>query len=61
MEINGVNYALEKDIKGSGKFVISLFSKSLFNNFLKEVWQFNKNLLDSLMELCDDVPRSVKA
>lgn len=61
MEINGVNYALEKDIKGSGKFVISLVSKLLFNNFPKEVLQFNKNLLDSLMELCDDVPWSVKA
>lgn len=61
MEINGVNYALEKDIKGSGKFVISLVSKSLFNNFLKEVLQFNKNLLHSLTELCDDVPWSVKA
>lgn len=61
MEINGVNYALEKDIKGTGKFVISLVSKLLFNNFPKEVLQFNKNLLDSLMELCDDVPWSVKA
>lgn len=61
MEINGVNYALEKDIKGTGKIVISLVSKLLFNNFPKEVLQFNKNLLDSLMELCDDVPWSVKA
>lgn len=61
MEINRVNYTLEKDIKGSGKFVISSVSKSLFNNFLKEVLQFYKNLLDSLTELCDVVPWSVKA